>query len=105
MKSKILLISAIYTVVAWIVALLVRFNTGASDTYSTIIFGVYLAVVIFGIYAMYLAVVISSIVAIAKSGKTNADKTVTKSCIINAIISLALISTVFITYLIIDFHF
>lgn len=104
MKSKILLISAIYTVVAWIVALLVRFNTGASDTYSTIIFGVYLAVV-FGIYAMYLAVVISSIVAIAKSGKTNADKTVTKSCIINAIISLALISTVFITYLIIDFHF
>ncbi len=105
MKSKILLISAIYTVVAWIVALLVRFNTGASDTYSTIIFGVYLAVVIFGIYAMYLAVVISSIVAIAKSGKTNADKTVTKSCIINAIISLALISTVFITYLIVDFHF
>lgn len=105
MKSKILLTSVIYTVVSWALALLVGLNPGGNDNYSTIIFAAYLVVVIFGVFAMYLIIVISAIVSIVKSCREGGDKSAVKPCIINTVISLALISTVYLHGFVLNFHF
>ena len=106
MKSKTILVSAFYTVVTWIVVLLNKFNTGANDTYSLIIFSAYIILAIFGICAMYLAVIISGIVSITKNAKNKQDKSAIMTCVINSLISITLISTIHISYAIIaaDFH-
>ena len=105
LKSKIVIASAIYAVLAWISALLVRFNSGGNDTYSTIVFGAFLVLAVWGTIAMYAVVVISSVVAIVKTGKANGEKSDIMICIIRSIISSFLVSTVYLSYNILDFHF
>ena len=94
MKSKTLLISAIYAVVTWILALLNIFNPGGNETYSLIVFSAFGLLGAFGTIVMTLVVIVSCIVTLVKAGKADADKSVIKPCIIYSVISIALIHTV-----------
>lgn len=58
-----------------------------------------------GVVAMYLIIVISAIVSIVKSCKEGGHKSAVKPCIINTVISLALISTVYLHGFVLNFHF
>ena len=98
MKNKLIIVSAIYTIVAWIIALLVRFNPGTYDTYSLLVFITYLLLATFGIYAMYIAIIIVAIINIVKASKNGGDKSIIKTYIINSIISIVLVSTLHLSY-------
>lgn len=103
LKSKIFIASAIYTVLAWISALLFRFNSGKNDTYSLIVFVAYVILSTFGLYIMYVVVVISFLVTFIREKRGTNDKIRIRNCCYYSLLSLFLISSVYLTYRIMDF--